>query len=374
MKTKWKNSGVTEVETTRDVFDESNEVLATMLKTLAGDGDARVFLVADGHVVQSTKSLGQKIGRYFQTYGITLIAPPVVMVAGEKIKQDDFFAFRKILSAAVEARAGVGDVLVALGGGSLFDVAGSVAAQVGGGMKYVKLPTTVPAMVDGAFAQRTLLNCGTRKDRFGVFYPADGIVIDPFFAATVMDGVWRAGFAEMLRIALATDAKTAEKLISIAPNVKKREMEGLDELVASVVKQRVRAGSVNLGLWCAERLGSMSSYKLPHGYAVAVATAIMMRYSTLRGLIPVQDAERVINALGEMGALDSLGHSQHLIAMPKRIAAGFDIWRITNPGGIEVLSALGERVIEDSMDEELMMRAVSSFAVDNKEQAVNHGE
>lgn len=363
MQIKWKLGGVTEVLQVKGVFEESNSALADVFRSIASSPDARVFLVADGNVVSRTEGLGSKIGRYLQTYSIALAGQPAVVSAGEKAKMEDFFAFKKTLAAAMEARLGANDVLIAIGGGSLFDVAGLVAAQVGGGMKYIKIPTTVPAMVDAAFAERALFNFGNIKDAFGVHAPANAVIIDSSFAPTVLDGVWRAGFAEILRIGVATDSKLVNKVISSINSIKSRSKDVLEDLIASAVKLRVKSGPINFGLWCAERLESMSAYKLPHGYAVAIGTAISIRYAALRGNISSEDAESVVSALGEIGALDSLEHSQHLMAQAQKVVDGLNLWRLSHLGGIESISSIGKRIYEDEVDSALMAQAVSSFLI-----------
>lgn len=363
MQIKWKLGGETEVLPVKGIFEEGNSVLADTFRSIATEPNARVFLVADGNVVSRTEGLGSKIGRYLQANSITLAGQPAVVSAGEKAKMDDFFAFRKTLAAAIGANVGVNDVLIAIGGGSLFDVAGLVAAQVGGGMKYIKIPTTVPAMIDAAFADRALFNLGNIKDAFGVYYPANAVIIDTSFAPTVLDGVWRAGFAEILRIGVATDSKLVTKVISSIEAIKSRSEESLEDLITSAIKLRVKSGPINLGLWCAEKLESMSAYKLPHGYAVAIGTAISMRYAALRGHISSEDAEIVVSTLGAIGALDSLEHSQHLIAQAQRVVEGLDFWRVSHPGGVESISSIGKRIYEDEIDSALMAEAVSSFLI-----------
>ena len=363
MQIKWKKGGVTDVLPTTGIFEEGNTQLADTFRALAGDENGRVFLVADSNVVSRTESLGSKIGRYLQANNITLAGQPSVVATGEKAKLDDFFAFKKVLGAAIEANVGMNDVLVAIGGGSLFDVAGAVAAQVGGGMKYIKIPTTVPAMVDGAYAERALFNFGNFKDAFGVFAPADAVIIDPSFASTVLDGVWRAGFAEILRIGAVADAKLVRNVLSSVDAIKVRSLEVLDELLMTAVKLRVKSGPLNFGLWCAERLESMSGYKLPHGYAVAMGTAISLRYAASRGHISNDDAQSLIDGLLAIGALDSFEHSQHLVAQPQKVVEGIDAWRIAHAGGIESVSPIGKRIFEDETDDEIMAAAVSSFLI-----------
>jgi 3-dehydroquinate synthetase len=110
----------------------------------------------------------------------------------------------------------------------------------------------------------------------------------------------------------------------------------------------------------------MSAYKLPHGYSVAIGTAIAARYSAMRGLLDISKSEEIVGAFGEIGALDSIEHSQHVIGHPFRVAEGVDIWRIANPGPIEWFADIGKTVLEDDVDLELVAKAVHSFAVSRR--------
>lgn len=366
MEIDWKKSGSTRVEETDDVFGEGNAALAEALRRVSGSDNPRVMLVADANVVSRTESLGSRIGRYVKEHGIELAAAPVVISCGEKAKFEDFFSYRRVVMAAVQARLAKDDVLLALGGGSLFDVAGFAASQIRGGLKYVKIPTTISAMVDGAYAQTAFFNFGSAKDSFGAFAPADEVIVDARFADTVMDGVWRAGFAEIMRIGAARDAKLLKAAVKSIPEIRERAPGVAASLIAPALKTRLKKGPVSVGLWCAHKLQPMSSYKLPHGYSVAIGTAMAARYSAMRGLIDSDKAEEIVSAFREIGSLDSVEHSQHVIAHAQKVADGIRIWRLANPGPIEWFSDIGKTVMEDDVDIDLAAAAVHSFAISRR--------
>ena len=137
---------------TKDVFAEENDDLAKTLRTATGIEHPKVLLVADMNVVHHTEGLGTKIGRYIQEHGIELAASPVVISGSEKAKGDNLQSAMRVASAAIEARVGVNDVMLVLGGGSMIDIAGWAASQVRGGMRLVRMPTTVAAMADAAYS------------------------------------------------------------------------------------------------------------------------------------------------------------------------------------------------------------------------------
>lgn len=352
------------LEFTRGLFEETNTMLAEVLKDIVGGDAPRVLLVADQNVVQRTEGLGTRIGAYIQKYGIALASTPVVLSGNEKIKTDDFNSLRRILHATVSAKMGVNDVMVVLGGGSLFDVAGFAAAGVRGGMKLVKIPTTVAAMLEAAHVETAALDTPDVKDAFRMPVAADAVLVDPSFAITVLDGVWRAGLAEAVRFAAASDSRLYKKLQKLLPEAVKRDMTVFSELVEAVVRARVKKGGTTLGLWSAHRLEAMSGYKLPHGYAVAIGTAIDFRYAAEKGLAESADADSVLGMLKDIGALDAIYHAHHVLTQPAPVLNGLDAWLLSNPAGIELPTGLGkvETVAADAIDRETFARVIESFA------------
>ena len=204
------------VEFVEDVFGESS-VLADLLKKVTGSGEPKVLIVADMNVVQRTEGLGTKIGRYVQTHGIRLAGSPVVMAGGEKIKADNLQSALQVVSAILSAKLGRNDVVLALGGGTILDVAGYAAAQVRGGVKIVRIPTTPAAMMDAAFAEYAAVDSTSVKDALRVSSVPAGVLIDVAFASSVLDGVWRGGIGEAVRQAMALDATLMKKLVKLGP-------------------------------------------------------------------------------------------------------------------------------------------------------------
>src|SRR5574344_1749510 len=313
------------VVVTEDVFAEGNGELVKVLKAITGAEAPRVTLVADSNVVQRTEGLGSKIGRYFQAYGVVLAGPPVVVSGGEKIKSDNFQTAVKIATALVDARIGVDDVVIAMGGGTLLDVAGWAASQVRGGIRILRMPTTVASMVDAAFAECAALDAPGVKDAFRVPCLPAAVVVDTAFAKTVLD-------------------------------------EALRESVAECVELREKKGDTPFAHWCAARLEAMSGYKLPHGYAVAIAICIDCAYAVGQKIMKESDQELVCRVLAECGSLDGLVHSHHLLSQPDNIMLGLDAWKLaTGSSGITLPSALGKCKVEEMPDREAYVSGIKEF-------------
>lgn len=349
------------VQVTDDLFAEGNAVLADTLKALTGEGEIRVALVADANVVQRTEGLGLKIGRYFQMHGIQLTASPVVLAGGEKTKADGFQSVIKVANALLEAGVGVRDLVLAVGGGTVLDVAGYAAAQVRGGLRVVRIPTTLAAMLDAAFAEVALVNGQEVKDAFRLPAKPAAVVIDPTFLKTVLDGVWRGGFAEAVRLAVVSDSALMKRLAKRAAAIRERDETAARETIAECLQVRAKKGGTPFALWAATRLESMSGFKMPHGYALAIAIGIECAYAVEQGLLKAADREFVLQTLTDCGALDGLVHSRHLLAQVENVLHGLDTLILTAGADAIVLpAALGKATKLQVPDREVYGRVLKT--------------
>ncbi len=362
MDVSWAEKGSFKVEFVDGLFGETDDATARTLRAIAGGDSPRVILVADSNVVQRTEGLGTRIGRYIQANGIVLAAPPIVMSGGEKLKTDNMQSVQKIVSVALDAKVGKNDVMVALGGGSLLDVAGYAAAQVRGGMPLVRMPTTPAAMVDGAFADTAALNTPNIKDAVRVPCRPAAVLIDTSFSDTVLDGVWRAGSGEIIRQAAVRDSAFMKKLVKSAEALGKRDAAAMDEAIRAAVVSRVSRGSSDFALWSALRLEAMSGYKLPHGYAVAIGVCIDCAYAVERGLLKPDDQEAICRAIADAGALDGLGHSRHLLEQADSVLRGLDAWSLATGSETRTLCVgIGKAKPEPEPDRDAYRKVLQEF-------------
>jgi 3-dehydroquinate synthase len=344
------------------MFDEENEAFSDILRSLSGSDSPTVFLVADQNVVQKTQSIGTRIGRYFQKYAVRMAAAPVILSGGEKNKADGFQSVTTLISSMVDSKIGANDVVIALGGGALMDIAGYVASQVRGGVKLVRVPTTPAAMVDGAFSEMAAVDYQSVKDAVRVPCVPDCVVIDAGFAATVLDGVWRGGLGEIVRHAAVRDSALMRKFAKCVARLKDRDMEAYREILVAAVESRVKRGASPFALWSANRLESMSGYKLPHGYAVPIGVCIDCAYAVEKKYMKESDQELICRALADCGALDGLVHSHHLLSQADNILYGLDAWRLSTGSEALVLPAgVGKETVDGSPDRELFRKVIKEF-------------
>ena len=356
-----KNSCNYPVEFVDDVFGDSPE-LAKVIRKHSKSDEPRILIVADMNVVHRTEGIGSKIGKYLQTHGISLAGSPVVVSGGEKIKADNLQSALKVVSAILEAKLGADDCVVALGGGTLLDVAGYAASPVRGGIGLVRIPTTVAAMIDGAFADYAAVDSVNVKDALRVPSVPLAVLIDTSFAQTILDGVWRGGICEAVRLAISYDSSFFKDIAKKAEEYHDRNFEVMDELVREAVAIRRKKGVSTLADWCAARLESMSGYKLPHGYAVSIGICVEAGYAVRRGLMKEKDRDAICSLLKELGSLDGLHHSRHLFTQADNVLFGLDAWRLsTGSEEIPVLGGIGKLKTDDEPERELLKEALCAL-------------
>jgi len=349
------------VEFVEDAFG-SSPVLAETLKKVTESESPNMLIVADMNVVQRTEGLGSKIGHYVQEHGLRLAGSPVVIAGGEKVKADNLQSALTVVSALLAAKLGRGDVVLALGGGTILDVAGYAASQVRGGVKIVRLPTTPAAMMGAAYADYAAVDSATVKDALRVPSVPAAVLVDLDFAGSVLDGVWRGGIGEAVRLGLAADASLVKRVARLAGAYRERDAAALEEIVRAVHAVWAKKGGTMFGQWAAARLEAMSGYKLPHGYAVSMGLCIDLGYADVRGYLKPGDRELAIGALTSCGALDGMAHSAHLLSQADSLLLGLDAWALSaGSSDLTVLSGIGKTKVESAPDREVFRAVIKNI-------------
>jgi 3-dehydroquinate synthase len=230
----WSDKGVCSIKIAEGLFEEGNAIFADSIREAMGQESPRIFLVADANVVQKTEHLGVKIGRAFSAAGMEIAGSPVILSGGERIKNDDSATVRKIACAAFSARLSRNDVLVAIGGGTIIDVAAYAAAQVRGGMKFAAVPTTVVAAVDSVFMTDAAVDAAGVKDAMRIRTRPSVAFIDANFTKTTLDGVWCGGIGALVRHAATSDGALFKRIVSSLDALKARCILAVVSLHASL--------------------------------------------------------------------------------------------------------------------------------------------
>ncbi len=205
------------------------------------------------------------------------------------------------------------DVVVALGGGAVGDLAGFVAATYMRGVRVVQVPTTLTAQVDAAIGGKTAVNLPEGKNLVGAFHQPVGVIADVVTLATLPDREFRSGLAEVAKYALSLDLELLELLESDPAPVIEREGAALESVVARCA--RIKAGIVgaderddgrrlvlNYGHTLGhalERLEAFAGHS--HGEAVAVGMVFAARLAEMLGRAPSGLSARHVRLLASLG-------------------------------------------------------------------------
>ena len=100
-----------------------------------------------------------------------------------------------------------GDLVIALGGGVIGDLAGFAASIVRRGMRFVQMPTTLLAQVDSSVGGKTGINTPQGKNLVGTFHQPSLVLADTDVLATLPAREFRAGYVEAAKYGLLGDAQ-----------------------------------------------------------------------------------------------------------------------------------------------------------------------
>jgi 3-dehydroquinate synthase len=283
---------------------------------------ARVFIVTDRNIELS------HLDAVEETLAESAIAASQLIVQpGEGSKS--FRVFEQVCEAIIAARIERGDLVVALGGGVIGDLAGFAASAVRRGIDYVQVPTTLLAQVDSSVGGKTAINSAHGKNLIGAFHQPILVVADTALLDTLPPREFRAGYAEVAKYGLLGDAaffswleanwrevfaggKTLgsgarEHAIAVSCRAKAA-------IVACDERETGDRALLNLGHTFGHALEAACGFsdRLLHGEAVAAGMALAFEFSARLALLPPAEAERAIRHLAEVG----------LPTRPKDIAGG----------------------------------------------------
>ncbi len=127
----------------------------------------------------------------------------IIVAPGEASKS--YATFAEVCDAIIAARLERGDLVLALGGGVIGDLAGFAAAAVRRGMRFVQIPTSLLAQVDSSVGGKTGINSDHGKNLIGAFHQPSLVLADADVLQTLPAREFRAGYAEIVKYGLIGD-------------------------------------------------------------------------------------------------------------------------------------------------------------------------
>jgi 3-dehydroquinate synthase len=234
-----------------------------------------------------------------------------IVEAGEATKS--FAGFECVCEALIAARVERGDFVVALGGGVVGDLAGFAAAAVRRGLDYVQVPTTLLAQVDSAVGGKTAINSRYGKNLVGAFHQPILVVADTSVLDTLPPRQFRAGYAEIAKYGLLSDAGFFAWLEANAKEVfaggaaREHAIATSCRMKAAIVARDEReAGDralLNLGHTFGHALEAAAGFsdRLLHGEAVALGMVLAAEFSARLGMLAPEAVGRATRHLAGTG-------------------------------------------------------------------------
>jgi 3-dehydroquinate synthase len=304
---------------------------------------AKVFIVTDDNVARYVLDDAEAA---LAAAGVT--AHRVIVPAGEASKS--FSVFEQVCEAIIAARMERGDLIIALGGGVIGDLAGFAAAVVRRGLDYVQVPTTLLAQVDSSVGGKTAIDSARGKNLVGAFHQPILVLADTALLDTLPDREFRAGYAEVAKYGLLGDAgffawleanwreifsgggasKSSAREHAVAVCCRAKAA-----IVAHDERETGDRALLNLGHTFGHALEAACGFsdRLLHGEAIAIGMALAFEFSARRqGLVSKPKAARAIRHLADVGLptriqdipgeLPSVDQVMDLIAQDKKVKRG----------------------------------------------------
>ena len=245
-----------------------------------------------------------------------------------------------------------GDVVVAVGGGLVTDLAGFAAAMYHRGVPVVHVSTTLLGQVDAAIGGKTGVNLPEGKNLVGAYWQPHAVLCDTETLETLPPREYRNGLGEMAKyrflgapdlLDLGLDERVAECVRIKADVVSSDEREGGRRMI------------LNYGHTLGHAVEAASGFDLRHGEAVAVGLVFAAELALRLGRI---DAARVAEHRRTVGAYDLPMHIPNGIDLERvRAYIGRDkkavhgvTWVLDGPDGVEPVRGVDPALVDECME------------------------
>ena len=204
------------------------------------------------------------------------------------------------------------DAVVGLGGGTVTDLAGFVAATWLRGVPVIQVPTTLLGMVDAAVGGKTGINTAEGKNLVGAFHEPLAVICDLDLLVTLPPRDLAAGMAEIVKCGFIADPAILELVerdpagaLDVDGPVLRELAERAVQVKADVVSQDLKESSVreilNYGHTFGHAVEQVEGYRWRHGDAVSVGMTYAAELARLAGVLAGDVVERhraVLTSLG----------------------------------------------------------------------------
>ncbi len=332
---------------------------------------ARVVIVTDTNVEPlHLPELKKSISETHQLLGT------VVIPSGESSKNYD--QFQLMVERLLELGTERGDILLALGGGVVGDLAGFAASVVRRGIRFVQIPTTLLSQVDSSVGGKTGINSSFGKNLVGAFHQPSLVIADTDILNTLPDRQLHAGYVEMAKAGLIMDAEYFHWLEDNWQNVFQNQGEARAraieiacqakaDIVAADEREEGQRALLNLGHTFGHALEGWAGYsnRLLHGEAISIGIILAFRLSTKLGHCPQSATERVTKHFSSIGlpteikqipgeTVPKTSELLNLMSQDKKVVVGVMTFILVRDIGQAFITRdVAQKSVEEFLDEQL---------------------
>ena len=234
---------------------------------------------------------------------------------GEQSKNLD--TAKEIFTSLIDANLTRSDLIIALGGGVVGDLAGFVASTYLRGVAFVQIPTTLLAQVDSSVGGKVAVDLPQGKNLVGSFYHPKLVLIDPSVLDTLTDGYFKDGMGEVIKYGCIQSRILFERLASYqSKEALLKDMEEIiyicvdckREVVEEDEKDTGRRMILNFGHTLGHALEQYYGYvRESHGEAVAIGMYQIMKQAEEQGIVEkgmAQEIQALLQCYGLPTACD----------------------------------------------------------------------
>lgn len=239
----------------------------------------------------------------------------LVLPHGESTKS--FHTLPAIYSALLDAKISRSDLVIALGGGVIGDLAGFAAASFLRGVKLIQIPTSLLAQVDSSVGGKVAVDLPEGKNLVGAFYQPSLVLIDPSVLTTLPPRFVRDGMGEVMKYGCIKDASLFElleqydsfqELQQVLPAVIARCVDIKRQVVEQDQFDTGERMLLNFGHTFAHAIEQYYHYEREsHGEAVAIGMYQLCLLAEEQGLTLHGTADRILALLKKYGLPHACG-------------------------------------------------------------------
>jgi 3-dehydroquinate synthase len=283
----------------------------------------------------------------------------VLLLVPEGEESKTLQGYESLLRQLAVREAHRADAVLALGGGSIGDLAGFVASTYMRGLALIQIPTTLTAQVDAAIGGKTAVNLPEGKNLVGTFAQPLAVLADVDALATLDERDFRSGLAEVAKYALTVDVALLASLERDPAPIVARDAVAVEDVIgrcvaakAEIVAEDERDASARLVLNYGHTLGHALERLegfggRTHGEAVAAGMVFAAALAERRGLAPGLSArtDRLLRSLGlePTGALPPTEEVLRCLRLDKKYRGGVRF---------VVLEDVGRPIVVDDVSDE----------------------